>query len=121
MIRRPPRSTRFPYTTLFRSKHVCVSRAVDRHHRLEALDAQGPQHGHRGAVVLRHAAHDAPACGGAPIEAGHGQIYPPFIHGDRKSTRLKPRHPKISYAALFLNDTATTEIYTLSLHDALPI
>src|SRR2546430_1182102 len=40
---------------------------------------------------------------------------------DRESTRLNSRHSQISYAAFFFNDTATTEIYTLSLHDALPI
>src|SRR5258708_4386923 len=40
---------------------------------------------------------------------------------DRKSTRLNSSHQIISYAAFFFNDTATTEIYTLSLHDALPI
>src|SRR5256885_2086212 len=55
--------------------------------------------------------------------------------GDRKSTRLNSSHLVISYAVFcfrkkptapqrvlfFFNDTATTEIYTLSLHDALPI
>src|SRR5258708_1374217 len=40
---------------------------------------------------------------------------------DRKSTRLNSSHQIISYALFFFNDTATTEIYTLSLHDALPI
>ena len=46
---------------------------------------------------------------------------------DRKSTRLNSSHTVISYAVFclkkknFFNDTATTEIYTLSLHDALPI
>jgi len=40
---------------------------------------------------------------------------------DRKSTRLNSSHDQISYAVFCLNDTATTEIYTLSLHDALPI
>src|SRR3989338_5311730 len=40
---------------------------------------------------------------------------------DRKSTRLNSSHSSISYALFFFNDTATTEIYTLSLHDALPI
>src|SRR5215203_2904659 len=54
---------------------------------------------------------------------------------DRKSTRLNSSHANISYAVfclkkkkfragpdvLFFNDAATTEIYTLSLHDALPI
>src|SRR3712207_3847197 len=59
-------------------------------------------------------------------------------HSDRKSTRLNSSHANISNAVfclkkkiriqlnilerhLFFNDTATTEIYTLSLHDALPI
>src|SRR5690606_8590382 len=41
--------------------------------------------------------------------------------GDRKSTRLNSSHVKISYAVFCLNVTSTTEIYTLSLHDALPI
>src|ERR1041385_3265809 len=40
---------------------------------------------------------------------------------DRKSTRLNSSHGYISYAVFFFNDTATTEIYPLSLHDALPI
>src|SRR5438034_691033 len=40
---------------------------------------------------------------------------------DRKSTRLNSSHTVISYAVFCLNDTSTTEIYTLSLHDALPI
>src|SRR5690349_21704397 len=40
---------------------------------------------------------------------------------DRKSTRLNSSHVEISYAVFCLNDTSTTEIYTLSLHDALPI
>src|SRR3990172_5229859 len=40
---------------------------------------------------------------------------------DRKSTRLNSSHCYISYTLFFFNDTATTEIYTLSLHDALPI
>src|SRR3989338_1276772 len=40
---------------------------------------------------------------------------------DRKSTRLKSSHSFISHSSFFFNDTATTEIYSLSLHDALPI
>src|SRR5690348_18442344 len=34
---------------------------------------------------------------------------------------LLPQFPNIHYIYFFFNDTATTEIYTLSLHDALPI
>src|SRR5437867_221328 len=43
-------------------------------------------------------------------------------HGpDRKSTRLNSSHRTISYAVFCLNTLAHTSIYTLSLHDALPI
>src|SRR3990172_7336923 len=87
MIRRPPRSTLFPYTTLFRS----VGGAV-----LAVLLDLVRGHDHR----RRHGLHRG---------------------GDRKSTRLNSSHCYISYAAFFFNDPATSEIYTLSLHDALPI
>src|SRR5438309_2225953 len=40
---------------------------------------------------------------------------------DRKSTRLNSSHSSISYAVFCLNETSTTDISTLSLHDALPI
>src|SRR5687768_7350094 len=40
---------------------------------------------------------------------------------DRKSTRLNSSHGYISYAVFCLKNTATTRLYTLSLHDALPI
>src|SRR5947207_1712848 len=40
---------------------------------------------------------------------------------DRKSTRLNSSHTVISYAVFCLKVPATIDIYTLSLHDALPI
>src|SRR5919112_1486425 len=40
---------------------------------------------------------------------------------DRERTQLNSSHAQIFYSVFFFNDTATTEIYTLSLHDALPI
>src|SRR3990167_7900235 len=87
MIRRPPRSTLFPYTTLFRSRGDPFPAARVRPRRAR------PQHPGR--------------------DRKGGQ--------DRKSKRLNSSHSQISYAVFFFNDTATTEIYTLSLHDALPI
>src|SRR3990172_9161191 len=87
MIRRPPRSTLFPYTTLFRSRP------------------------HR-PVRTSSAATDRTSHGGRSTRRS-----PP----DRKSTRLNSSHGYNSYAVFFFNDTATTEIYPLSLHDALPI
>src|SRR4030088_1937453 len=87
MMRRPPRSTLFPYTTLFRSQ--------------------------------RHAGFSSPPCAEDGVEARErsSHRYVP----DRKSTRLNSSHSTISYAVFFFNDAAPTEIYTLSLHDALPI
>src|SRR5256885_13022855 len=72
MIRRPPRSTLFPYTTLFRSQ--------------PALRHGGA--GERGAPVT-------PA--GAPVHAAHAGRGP-----DRKSTRLNSSHLVISYAVFCL-------------------
>src|SRR3990167_5856990 len=87
MIRRPPRSTLFPYTTLFRSRHIGASE----------------RSGHAG------------------FRGGHRCVRDIKRLEDRKSTRLNSSHSQISYAVFFFNDTATTEIYPLSLHDALPI
>src|SRR3989304_2525160 len=87
MIRRPPRSTLFPYTTLFRSRRVRSVAALPNGFLRAEPDMLGVE------------------------------VRPP----DRKSTRLNSSHGYISYAGFFFNDTATTEIYTLSLHDALPI
>src|SRR3990172_7071431 len=87
MIRRPPRSTLFPYTTLFRSP---------------------------GHLVHRVGARQRAADGGE-------RLFDIRQGGDRKSTRLNSSHGYTSYSLFFFNDTATTEIYSLSLHDALPI
>src|SRR5258705_8020848 len=80
MIRRPPRSTLFPYTTLFRSTlHQQVERL------LHAADAVRARHedGLRGPAGLR------------------GQR-PEQSHRDRKSTRLNSSHLGISYAVFCL-------------------
>src|SRR3989442_9648711 len=85
MIRRPPRSTLFPYTTLFRSQ----------------LNRKQPLSG----IVL----------GGVGVEAGaviphlHSYVHD-LVLGDRKSTRLNSSHVRISYAVFCLkkknNDNA---------------
>src|SRR3990172_6789038 len=56
-----------------------------------------------------------------PTELFNFKVPLPRWQPDRKSTRLNSSHVYISYSIFFFNDTATTEIYTLSLHDALPI
>src|SRR3712207_1119161 len=121
MIRRPPRSTLFPYTTLFRSsptnrlrrrpiKHPWWrTRPCGRLRRSSAIAETAPRQVDAGGQMSWQGL----AAGGGPTPTG----------GDceRESTRLNSNHAKISYAVFFFNDTATTEIYTLSLHDALPI
>src|SRR5258707_10674166 len=78
MIRRPPRSTLFPYTTLFRSP----------------VTLRGPQQ--RGNVVLgvarQQRQHDAKA---EQVDHHHQKE-------DRKSTRLNSSHANISYAVFCL-------------------
>src|SRR3712207_8057879 len=85
MIRRPPRSTLFPYTTLFRSRgraRGARARAERRHpHRPRPERGDRPARGERGEG-------DARARGGR----GHGVVR------DRKSTRLNSSHANISYA-----------------------
>src|SRR2546427_5401828 len=101
MIRRPPRSTLFPYTTLFRSPQPIA----DDNHRPLIGDAVFLGHEpaaerrrevkHR-EVVARHnlAPHDLRAVGGA--------------ERDRKSTRLNSSHSQISYAVFCLKKKKNT-------------
>src|SRR5260221_5499941 len=75
MIRRPPRSTLFPYTTLFRSAQWSVDRESACH------------------------------CANHPGCQFRGGLPSPFKetdHGDRKSTRLNSSHTVISYAVFCL-------------------
>src|SRR3712207_7327911 len=85
MIRRPPRSTLFPYTTLFRSEPGGDGRGDRRTDRREAGggDPGGEQHREgRGQ--------------------GRGQGREGEQHQDRKSTRLNSSHANISYAVFCL-------------------
>src|SRR5438874_5244480 len=88
MIRRPPRSTLFPYTTLFRS-----------------FGADRKEHGRRrrrrarGRVRLRRRGHQRQRCaGGVPGDERRA----PAGARDRKSTRLNSSHVEISYAVFCL-------------------
>src|SRR3712207_8791869 len=85
MIRRPPRSTLFPYTTLFRSRCVVVDHV---HHHAQA-----------GAVdPADHLAELARALGAV----GRGRVRALGRGVDRKSTRLNSSHANISYAVFCL-------------------
>src|SRR3712207_8613792 len=86
MIRRPPRSTLFPYTTLFRSP-VLLRPGADVRERAEPVDA-----GIRAEVDQEDAS----------LEAGRRQRLGVEPLGDRKSTRLNSSHANISYAVFCL-------------------
>src|SRR3712207_7299985 len=87
MIRRPPRSTLFPYTTLFRSGEA--------RHRAGEGDTRGggrdAPRGHRPEARTRRLPHPA---------GPHA--------GDRKSTRLNSSHANISYAVFCLKQKKNT-------------
>src|SRR3712207_7689411 len=98
MIRRPPRSTLFPYTTLFRSEMADAQIAC-----LEDEDGIAVRHaaGHaaanvRGDVADQHVVHLEVVGGGRAV------IRPAAQHVDRKSTRLNSSHANISYAVFCL-------------------
>src|SRR3712207_9005498 len=102
MIRRPPRSTLFPYTTLFRSLVVLLGTlgfaAVERH----------------GSHALTYAYFALQLPLGAVIFAGsmQGGTFLLLVI-DRKSTRLNSSHANISYAVFCLKKTnaASTRLH----------
>src|SRR3712207_7223103 len=96
MIRRPPRSTLFPYTTLFRSEDGIVDRDLIRH-RLDqrALVAQG-------GLRCRHVGVDAGREPAQQRRPERGRLLQIEDGQDRKSTRLNSSHANISYAVFCL-------------------
>src|SRR5256885_6062538 len=96
MIRRPPRSTLFPYTTLFRSRrHLPKLREVER--LVEGADVRRAV-AEEGDADARLATELEGQCG---ADDG-GQPAPDNGIGDRKSTRLNSSHLVISYAVFCL-------------------
>src|SRR2546427_7436963 len=93
MIRRPPRSTLFPYTTLFRSDPRRRLQERDWRPGLRPLTYHRPD-GRDAAVQIRER---VPASG--------------LLHlGDRKSTRLNSSHSQISYAVFCLKKKKNNEV-----------
>src|SRR2546429_6446547 len=91
MIRRPPRSTLFPYTTLFRS-----GRPEDGH-----VEASVPRSSHRRSSARRTR--------GGPRSRGGGAR---GLGGDRKSTRLNSSHGYISYAVFCFKKKKDATLHT---------
>src|SRR3712207_7095441 len=91
MIRRPPRSTLFPYTTLFRSgdRRRVTADPVAAAQRVDQRDL-APDRAAPGRVPL------------APLPRRQRGGSPPGLGLDRKSTRLNSSHANISYAGFCL-------------------
>src|SRR5258707_7583495 len=90
MIRRPPRSTLFPYTTLFRSVNAIVDEAHKKGRKVSchAFAGEGLRNClNAGVESIEH---------GADLDDGDIKL-------DRKSTRLNSSHANISYAVLCLH------------------
>src|SRR2546430_5523331 len=97
MIRRPPRSTLFPYTTLFRS------RGGDHQGGRSDRDRDEGEESPRGGCAPRHAGCGRRRRGGrwwSGVLAGHQGARE--ARRDRKSTRLNSSHSQISYAVFCL-------------------
>src|SRR5260221_1832069 len=100
MIRRPPRSTLFPYTTLFRSFQAQIGEYVIQRRQCEKRDTDRPQ---------RSGKQQAAFGNGASV------VHIVVIKSqDRKSTRLNSSHTVISYAVFCLKkkNTITQKSYT---------
>src|SRR3712207_6853236 len=98
MIRRPPRSTLFPYTTLFRSRAAALL--------LGQAEGPGAHEALRGALESgTDRAREAAALGLGEREAP-----------DRKSTRLNSSHANISYAVFCLKKKKNATYIVISTH-----
>src|SRR5258708_26513829 len=98
MIRRPPRSTLFPYTTLFRSKE----RLQESWRYLAKVKAADEDTLYHVLVVAIESVPDL-SIEASPIRLrlrAHGRACLPRPPSDRKSTRLNSSHPIPSYATL---------------------
>src|SRR3989304_5237459 len=136
MIRRPPRSTLFPYTTLFRSsirRHkqcsglltprcsfCCLIRSEEHTSELQSrlhLVCRLLLEKNKREIINYEWNEKNPR----ETTAGTRVAAAARVATPRASTGDLPPAPPEALPVLFFNDTATTEIYTLSLHDALPI
>src|SRR4030066_126563 len=138
MIRRPPRSTLFPYTTLFRS----LRRPPRFLQRDEGTSAPGaPYFGRSEEHTSELQSHLNLVCRLLLGKKKKKATEPRAAEGLQSAGRRCGNHSTLCRCSIvsrassavvaaarlcvlsffFFNDTATTEIYTLSLHDALPI
>src|SRR2546429_520894 len=136
MIRQPPRSTRFPCATLFRSRSresayqgcprtpyanigALAARAEQRGRApTPALHRDRRRHKCKATAATRESQGRRTGAERVPTKAVHAHHTPtselwPLEQGSAVGPRGQP--------CILINDTTTAEIYTLSLRDALPI
>src|SRR5256886_8776412 len=106
MIRRPPRSTLFPYTTLFRSF------PLRRSARARTSRQGSPSSGRAGAAIPTTSS--APLAQTSATRASARR----FACTDRKSTRLNSSHSQISYAVFCLKKTRHRDVFRLRAPEA---
>src|SRR6266571_5013342 len=138
MIRRPPRSTLFPYTTLFRSGLSLINFGID-----EIADPRLRREKPDRKSTRLNSSHMSISYAvfclkKKKIEVNLVRLYRSCLEECTFQNHVRPIFNQraifissrlifarvanqISRCFFFFNDTATTEIYTLSLHDALPI
>src|ERR1039457_5197548 len=137
MIRRPPRSTLFPYTTLFRSRVmgagmayiIATSAGILYCYRSEEHTSEFQSPCNLVCRLLLEKKKQEPTEQRTRVATPVGTAGPANTGGDvrEENSGLLRLNLKADVGVrrvlvvFFFNDTATTEIYTLSLHDALPI
>src|ERR1035441_5970238 len=137
MIRRPPRSTLFPYTTLFRSDtsasaprcrtrkwDTCTAPTADRKSTRLNSSHLGISYAVFCLKKREKRGEGARWTQGAGLWGSAGlrvSLVRCAGRGDGSHPSQEQGPKGRHYHLVFFNDTATTEIYTLSLHDALPI
>src|SRR2546430_1250439 len=149
MIRRPPRSTLFPYTTLFRSLDVAAVGLDEAEAKLERGRLPGTVRAEQAEALARSEEHTSELQSQSNLvcrlllekKNNHRHDDEAPLHrpddvgtGLRSAVSLSSVAGALAFGLVFsvvglflplffffFNDTATTEIYTLSLHDALPI
>src|ERR1041385_8924439 len=124
MIRRPPRSPLFPYTTLFRSGLSTFEMMPCR----KATQRPSRSAGHhldRKSTRLNSSHGYNPHAAFCLKKKNVGKPWMWNVQHPESNREINELHVpfgrNVKITLFFFNDTATTEIYTLSLHDALPI
>src|SRR2546430_10278938 len=115
MIRRPPRSTLFPYTTLFRSEGqpalarqpIAQRLPLDVGHHVVEHAGRSPGVVHGEDVGVTERGRDLDLAREALEPDRRSELGSQHLEGDRKSTRLNSSHSQISYAVFCLKKKKT--------------